>query len=79
MPSPEKPIIGFQSSRRNLMRMGAVAASALIAKATTAAADDFDRDRDRNRNGDWWRDRDRHRDRDHDRDDHHCFLKGTTI
>ena len=73
MPSPEKPIIGFQSSRRNLMRMGAVAASALISKATTAAADDFDRDR----NGGWWTDRDR--DRDHDRDDHHCFLKGTTI
>ncbi|MGC1889166.1 MAG: Hint domain-containing protein [Stellaceae bacterium] len=77
MPSPEKPITGFQRSRRNLMRMGAVAASALIAKATTAAADDFDRDR----NGDWWKDRRRDSDshRDHDRDDHHCFLKGTTI
>ena len=62
-------------------------ASALIAKATTAAADDFHRDGDWG--WDWWRDRDkdRHQDRDKDRDrddkdrdrDHHCFLKGTAI
>ena len=77
MPELENPPPGLQSSRRNLIRMGAIAASALIAKATTAAADDFRRDRDR----DWWRDRDEHKDkdRDWDRRDHHCFLRGTTI
>ena len=80
MPDQENPVASCQSSRRNLMRMGAIAASALIAKATTAAADDFHRDRDwgwdwgRDRNKD--RDHDRHKDRDRD---HHCFLKGTAI
>jgi Hint domain len=68
--SLQNPPTGLQSSRRNLMRMGAIAASALIAKATTAAADDFHRDRD------WLRDRDWNR-RDHR--DHHCFLRGTAI
>jgi Ni/Co efflux regulator RcnB len=64
---------GLQSSRRNLIRIGAIAASAIIAKTTSAAADDFRRD-------DFDRDRDRHRDRDRDRDrDFHCFLTGTTI
>jgi len=66
---------GLQSSRRNLIRIGAIAASAIIAKTTSAAADDFRRD-DFDRD----RDRDRHRDRDRDRDrDFHCFLTGTTI
>jgi Ni/Co efflux regulator RcnB len=65
----------FQSARRNLMKMSAIAASALIAKATTAAADDFRRDRD------WWRDRDKDKDKDRDwnRRDHQCFLRGTAI
>src|SRR5215472_7498054 len=58
------------------MRMGAIAASAMIAKATTAAADDFHRDRDWG--WDWGRDRDKDRDKDRDRD-HRCFLKGTAI
>ena len=43
---------GLQSTRRNLIRIGAIAATAIIAKTTSAAADDFrrddfDRDRDR--------------------------------
>ena len=62
---------GLQSSRRNLIRIGAIVASAIIAKTTSAAADDF------RRHG---FDRNRDRDRDRDRDRHfHCFLKGTTI
>lgn len=75
----QNPPTGLQSSRRNLMRMGAIAASALIAKATTAAAHDFRGDRDRG--WDWWRDRDvdKHKDRDWDHRDHHCFLRGTAI
>jgi hypothetical protein len=77
MSTPGGSLPSFESSRRNLMRMGAIAASALIAKATTAAADDFDRNRGRNSDSDWRRDRDK--DNDHDRDDHRCFLLGTTI
>jgi hypothetical protein len=74
MPSQRNPLTSLQSSRRNLMRISALAASALIAKTKIAAADDFDGQRDRD--WDWWRDRDRdHRDR-HDRK---CFLRGTTI
>ena len=44
MPDQENAVTSFQSSRRNLIRMGAIVASVPIAKATTAAADDFDRD-----------------------------------
>jgi hypothetical protein len=68
----------FQSSRRNLMRMGAIAASAVIARATTAAAEgnwDWGWDGYTRRDGN--EDRDKHHD--HDRDDRHCFLRGTTI
>ena len=54
------------------MRIGAIAGSALIAKANTAGADDFDRDRDWH----WWRERD---DRDRHQHDRQCFLKGTTV
>ena len=80
MPANGNPVTSFESSRRNLIRIGAIAASALIAKTTTAAADDFrwdddHRDRDRDRD----RDRNRDIDRDRGRDDHHCFLKGTMI
>jgi Hint domain len=62
----EDPSTGLQSSRRNLIRIGAIVASAIIAKTTSAAADgdDFDRDKDK----------------DEDKDKHfHCFLKGTAI
>jgi hypothetical protein len=72
-----KPSSGLQSSRRNLIRIGAIVASAIIAKTTSATADDFrgeDFDRDRDRDRDKWWDRDERRDR-----DFHCFLKGTTI
>ena len=41
MPANGNPVTSFESSRRNLIRIGAIAASALIAKTTTAAADDF--------------------------------------
>ena len=73
MPGLEKPPAGLQSSRRNLIRIGAIVASAIIAKTTSAAADDFHRDDfDRDRDRDWHGDRDSHR-------DFHCFLKGTTV
>ncbi|MGB9645948.1 MAG: Hint domain-containing protein [Stellaceae bacterium] len=64
-----------RGSRRNLIRLGAIAASALIAKTTTAAADDFRQWDDDHRD----RDRDRDGDRDRGRHDHRCFLKGTMI
>ena len=54
------------------MRVGTIAASALIAKTTTAAAEGFR----------WWDDdrRDRDKDKDGDRDhDRRCFLRGTAI
>jgi hypothetical protein len=67
----EDPSTGLQSSRRNLIRIGAIVASAIIAKTTPAAADDF-------RRHDF--DRDEDEDEDHDKKKHfHCFLKGTTI
>ena len=70
---------GFQSSRRNLIRIGAIVASAIIAKATSAAADDFRRDDfDRDRGKDWHRDIDWHKDGGWHKD-FHCFLKGTTV
>ena len=72
MPAQENPVTSFESSRRNLIRIGAIAASALIAKTTTAAANDFRR----------WDDRHRDRDRDRDSDGdsgRQCFLKGTMI
>jgi hypothetical protein len=60
-----------RSSRRNVFRLGALVASAVVAKTTTAAArgsrwDDDD-------------DRDDHRDRDEHDKHKHCFLKGTLI
>jgi len=63
----EIPPTGLQSSRRNLIRIGAIVASAIIAKTTSAAARDRDDD-----DFDWDRDRDRHK-------HFHCFLKGTTV
>jgi len=62
---------GLRSSRRNLVKIGAIVASAIIAKTTLAVANDFRRD-----DFDW--DRNRDRDRDHNKDSH-CFLKGTII
>ncbi len=80
MPTQGSPLTGFHSSRRNLMRIAAIAASALVAKTQTAAADDFngdrdwrDNDRDTERRRDWWQGND------NDRRDRHCFLRGTTI
>jgi hypothetical protein len=71
MRAEENTLIGVQRSRRNLMRIGAIAGAALIAKAKTVGAEDFDRDRDRH--WDWSKDRDRHR------DDRQCFLRGTMV
>jgi len=59
MSTPGGSLPSFEISRRNLMRAGAIVASALIAKATTALADDFDRDRGRSSDRDWWHDKDR--------------------
>ena len=73
MLTPESPPTGLRSSRRNLIRMGAVVASAIIAKTTPAAADRFRRE-----DNDWDDRRDRD-DRDGDGREKHCFLKGTLI
>jgi Ni/Co efflux regulator RcnB len=73
MPAEGNTLTGIQRSRRYLMRMGAIAGAALIAKAKTAGAEDFDRDRNRDRDRDW------RRDKDQDRHDRQCFLKGTTV
>jgi len=71
MLGPENLPVGLRSSRRNLMRIGAIVASAIIAKTTLAVANDFRRD-------DF--DRDRNRDRDRDPNRHfQCFLNGTII
>ncbi len=71
----KSPPTGLRASRRNLIRMGAVVASAVITKTTAVSAGRFGReDND-------WDDHDR-RDRDHrDRDgrEKHCFLRGTLI
>ena len=78
MSTREDPPAGVQSSRRNLIRMGAIVASAIIAKTTTAAADGFRRE-----DNDW--DDRRERDRwgrdygDRDGRESHCFLRGTLI
>ena len=75
----ENPSTGLQRSRRNLIRIGAIMASAIIAKTKLAAADDFRRDDfDRDKDKDWHRDRDWHKDK-HWHRDFHCFLKGTTV
>ena len=79
MSSSENPTTGFQTTRRNLMRVGCIVTAAIIAKTRSAAAEDFHRgdfDRDRGRDRDEHRDRDRHEDRDRS---FHCFLKGTKI
>ena len=73
MATPETLPAGLRSSRRNLIRVGAVLASAIIAKTTPAAADRFGRD-----DHDWDDRRDRD-DRDGDGREKHCFLKGTLI
>src|SRR6516162_3495541 len=67
MRAEENTLTGVQRSRRNLMRVGAIAGAALIAKATTAGAENFDRDGVRDGDWVWWRDR------------HQCFLKGTMV
>ncbi len=64
----ENQLTGLQTSRRNLARIGAMVASAIIAKTTPAAADYFSHE-------EWEREQKRKR----DRDDPNCFLKGTTI
>ena len=71
MPSLEN----IRSSRRNLMRMGAVVAAAVVAKTMPASADRprWDDDRD---------DHDHHEHHHHEdrpRQKEHCFLKGTMI
>ena len=76
MPDLENPLTGLRRSRRNLIRISAIAAAAIIAKTKSAAADDFRLEY--NSHG---RDRDRDRDEHQDRGgrDTHCFLRGTTI
>src|ERR1700724_3946951 len=67
MLSPEN----IRSSRRNLIRMGVVVASAVLARTGPAAADRFRRE-----DHDW---DDRREDHDGGRHKEHCFLKGTVI
>ena len=77
----DRPLTDLQRSRRNVMRMGAIVASAIVARTTTAMADDFQFDfhkhKDKERGGDG----NEHKDRDNNkgRRDRHCFLKGTAI
>jgi len=77
MSTLRNPPTPLQSSRRNLIKMSAILASAIIAKIAPATADDFrrgdfGRERDRGRPG-WW-------DRDGKRySNQSCFLKGTRI
>lgn len=69
----EKTVTMLHSSRRNLIRIGAIAASALLAETTTTAA----------QAGDFlwfhWGHRHRYQNGDGGGGDSHCFLKGTTI
>ena len=63
MPALENPVTGLQSSRRNLIRISALLASAIIAKTTPmAAANNNNNNNNNNSNS-----------------DRSCFLKGTTI
>ena len=78
MSNPEKPFTDRQRSRRNLIRMSAIAASAILARTTTASADDFRFDFEDHRHHDRDKDRDRNRN-DNSQRDHHCFLEGTAI
>jgi hypothetical protein len=69
----EDKVAALQSSRRNLVRIGAIAASALVAETTTTAA----------KAGDFlwfhWGHRHHNQDQAGSRSDSSCFLKGTTI
>ncbi len=76
MTPQENRLTGVQSSRRNLARIGAIAASAIIAKTTPAAADPFRWLEDLFGGG---RHRHSHAEGGAGPSDSHCFLKGTTI
>ena len=67
MPGLENPLPGLQNSRRNLIRMSVLVASAILAKTTTASANDTSWE---NADGIYGN---------KDPSDPHCFLKGTTI
>jgi hypothetical protein len=83
MSSSEDSFTDRQRSRRNLIRMGAIVAAAILARTKAATADDFrwefhdhsDRNRhhgrEGDRGGDWGRNKGRR--------DFHCFLQGTAI
>ena len=72
----ENPLTGLRRSRRNLIRISAIMAAAVIAKTKSAAADDFHLE---HHSHGWDRDRDRDKHQDRGRRDTHCFLKGTVI
>jgi Hint domain len=82
MSRPDSPLTDLQRSRRNLMRMGAIIASAIVAKTSAATAEDFqfdfhdhkDRDQEKDKNKIWGSDL-----ADRNLRDHRCFLKGTAI
>jgi hypothetical protein len=67
----EKSLNALQSSRRNLIRMGAIAASALLAKTTTPSAEAGELF--------FWRHHHPNINPDTGGNDPRCFLKGTTI
>ncbi len=86
MQPPENTLTGLQSSRRNLIRISALVASAIVAKTTPAAADQllpedyahgWDGGTAHGWDGGGDRDRDRHRHRGWG--GRQCFLKGTKI
>src|SRR5205085_8736178 len=66
MPGLENPLTGLQSSRRNLIRISALLASAIIAKTTPVFADNNNNNKDNNNNN-------------NNKHGRSCFLKGTTI
>ena len=63
----------IRSSRRNIIRMGAVVAAAVVAKTTSAAADR------RRWDDDDWHHHHHHHHEERDQKERHCFLKGTAI
>jgi hypothetical protein len=78
MPSVENPLTGLQSSRRNLIRISALLASAIIARTTPVFAANYNiNNNDNNDNNN----NDNNNNNKHTKDNNgrSCFLKGTTI
>ena len=76
MPVQENPLTGLQSSRRNLIRISALLASAILAKTTPVFAANNNNNNNNNNNHNDNNNNNNH----NDHNDHtSCFVKGTTI